>query len=138
MIRYLGILILTVGMANPSSHTVIPGNDSPPFVPFYERNYHWVDSLMETMSVEEKIGQLFMVAAYSNKDAAHEQAISKLIRDYKIGGLIFMQGGPVRQARLTNTYQSIASIPLLIAMDAEWGPAMRLDSVASFQRQLTW
>ena len=138
MIRYLGILILTVGMANPSSHTVMPGNDSPPFVPFYERNYQWVDSLMETMTVEEKIGQLFMVAAYSNKDAAHQQAISKLIRDYKIGGLIFMQGGPVRQARLTNTYQSIASIPLLTAMDAEWGPAMRLDSVASFQRQLTW
>ena len=39
-----GHTILTVGMANPSSHTVIPGNDSPPFVPFYERNHHWVDS----------------------------------------------------------------------------------------------
>lgn len=49
-----------------------------------------------------------------------------------------MQGGPVRQVKLTNSYQSMSKIPLMIAMDAEWGPAMRLDSVISFQRQLTW
>jgi len=94
--------------------------------------------MMEVMTLDEKIGQLFMVAAYSNKGSEHEQSISNLIRNYHIGGLIFMQGGPVRQARLTNNYQAISEIPLLIAMDAEWGPSMRLDSVTQFQRQLTW
>ncbi len=138
MFRLVSILLLTVGMAAPGGIDVPIHAGDEPFVPFYDRNYLWVDSLMETMSVEEKIGQLFMVAAYSNKDASHEQAIGKLIREYKIGGLIFMQGGPIRQARLTNNYQAIADIPLLIAMDAEWGPSMRLDSVTRFQRQLTW
>ncbi len=138
MFRWIFIVGFTVGWAAPGGDMLLHSEPEAPYVPFYDRNYAWVDSLMEHMTVDEKIGQLFMVAAYSNKDAAHEQAISKLIREQKIGGLIFMQGGPVRQARLTNNYQSIADVPLLIAMDAEWGPAMRLDSVISFQRQLTW
>ena len=44
----------------------------------------------------------------------------------------------MRQVKLTNNYQAMSKIPLMLAMDAEWGPAMRLDSVISFQRQLTW
>ncbi|MGY6561715.1 MAG: glycoside hydrolase family 3 N-terminal domain-containing protein [Luteibaculaceae bacterium] len=97
----------------------------------------WADSTLKTMSLEEKIGQLFMVAAYSNKDAAHQQSIAKLVEQQKIGGLIFMQGGPVRQAKQNNVYQSKAKIPLMIAMDAEWGAAMRLDSVISYPKQMT-
>ncbi|MDY6800525.1 MAG: glycoside hydrolase family 3 N-terminal domain-containing protein, partial [Bacteroidota bacterium] len=55
---------------------------------------------------------------------------------YKIGGLIFFQGGPVRQAKLTNDYQSVADIPLLIAIDGEWGLGMRLDSTINYPRQM--
>jgi hypothetical protein len=61
----------------------------------------------------KKVGQLFMVAAYSNKDA-HYDAIEKLITENKIGGLIFFQGGPVRQANLTNRYQSKSKHPCLL------------------------
>lgn len=107
-------------------------------IPFYDRHYAWVDSMLQSMTTEQKIGQLFMVAAYLNKPAAHQIEIETLIKKYGIGGLIFMQGGPVRQINLINRYQSISEIPLLIGMDAEWGPAMRLDSVMAFQRQLTW
>jgi beta-N-acetylhexosaminidase len=138
MFRIAYICLLTVGLAAPSGDRPLPSGDYTPEEAFYDRNYQWVDSLMATMTTDEKIGQLFMVAAYSNKDVAHEKAISMLIRDYHIGGLIFMQGGPVRQAKLTNAYQNSSKYPLLIAMDAEWGPAMRLDSVIAFQRQLTW
>jgi len=49
----------------------------------------WVDSVYNQMTLEEKIGQLFMVAAYSNKDSVHFNAIDKLITNYKIGGVIF-------------------------------------------------
>lgn len=97
----------------------------------------WADSLIETLTLREKIGQLFMVAAYSNKNQAHTAAIETLITDYGIGGLIFMQGGPVRQAQLTNRYQSIAKVPLMLSMDAEWGLGMRLDSVQFYPRQLS-
>ncbi|HEX8549372.1 MAG TPA: glycoside hydrolase family 3 N-terminal domain-containing protein [Cytophagaceae bacterium] len=97
----------------------------------------WVDSVLNTMDQKQRIGQLFMVAAYSNRTADHVADIEKLIKDYNIGGLIFFQGGPVRQAILTNRYQALAKVPLLIAMDAEWGLGMRLDSTMSFPRQMT-
>jgi len=94
------------------------------------------DSLIATMTLDEKIGQLFMVAAYSNKDEIHCAEIESLVRNEKIGGLIFFQGGPGRQCKLTNRYQQAAQVPLLIAMDAEWGLAMRLDSTIAYPRQM--
>ena len=96
----------------------------------------WVNSVMNKMSLEEKIGQLFMVAAYSNKDKKHFDEISYIIKKYKIGGLIFFQGGPGRQANLTNKYQSLTKTPLMIAIDGEWGLGMRLDSTISYPRQM--
>ena len=78
-----------------------------------------------------------MVAAYSNKDESHVKSIKELIATYGIGGLIFMQGGPVRQANLCNQYQGISKVPLLISIDGEWGLAMRLDSVSKYPRQMT-
>ncbi|MEC4049036.1 glycoside hydrolase family 3 N-terminal domain-containing protein [Flavobacterium sp. SUN046] len=97
----------------------------------------WVDSVYFEMPFNERVGQLFMVAAYSNKDTIHFNALDKLIKNYKIGGLIFFQGGPVRQARLTNRFQSHAKIPLFIGNDAEWGLSMRLDSTYRFPWNMT-
>ena len=97
----------------------------------------WVDSVYNTLALEEKFGQLFMVAAYSNKDFAHYNAIDKLIQENKIGGLIFFQGGPVRQAKLTNRFQSKSKTPLFIGIDAEWGLGMRLDSTYRYPWNMT-
>lgn len=97
----------------------------------------WVDSIYNQFSFEEKVGQLFMVAAYSNKDEAHNKSIDKLVEEYKIGGLIFFQGGPVRQAKLTNRYQAKAKVPLFIGIDAEWGLSMRLDSTYRYPWNMT-
>jgi len=106
--------------------------------PFYSlTNTHWADSVFQTLSPDERIAQLFMVAAYSNKDKKHVNEIKKLVKEYKIGGLIFFQGGPVREARLTNEYQKISKVPLLISIDGEWGLAMRLDSTTQFPRQMS-
>ncbi|HTO34832.1 MAG TPA: glycoside hydrolase family 3 N-terminal domain-containing protein, partial [Flavobacterium sp.] len=97
----------------------------------------WVDSVYHQMTLEEKIGQLFMVAAYSNKDSAHVYSIDRLIENHKIGGLIFFQGGPVRQAKLTNRFQAKSKIPLFIGIDAEWGLSMRLDSTYRYPWNMT-
>lgn len=105
--------------------------------PFYDTNTVWVDSMMQVLTTEQRMAQLFMVAAYSNKEELHQQSIEKLISEYHIGGLMFMQGGPVRQARLTNHYQSLAQTPLMIAQDAEWGLSMRIDSTLRFPWQMT-
>ncbi len=96
----------------------------------------WVDSVYRSLSEEERIGQLFMVAAYSGGPNMNAAKIEKLIRARQIGGLIFMQGGPARQAALTNRYQAMAQVPLLISMDAEWGLGMRLDSVTNLPKQM--
>ncbi|MBT6028692.1 MAG: serine hydrolase, partial [Crocinitomicaceae bacterium] len=97
----------------------------------------WADSVVRKMSLDEKIGQLFMIAAYSNRDEQHRQKITNLIEEYHIGGLIFFQGGPARQIDLTNFYQSKSKVPLMIGIDAEWGLKMRLDSTFKFPKQMT-
>ncbi|MDX2002943.1 MAG: glycoside hydrolase family 3 N-terminal domain-containing protein [Chitinophagales bacterium] len=98
----------------------------------------WIDSVFSALSLDERIAQFYMVAAYSNKDSNHVKEIAKLVKDYKVGGLIFMQGNPGKQAELTNYYQSLAKVKLLISIDGEWGLQMRLkDSTIAFPRQLT-
>ena len=97
----------------------------------------WSDSVFATLSYEQKIGQLFMVDAFSNKDANHAAFIDSLIIKYHIGGVIFFQGGPVRQALLTNRFQKLTKVPLMIGIDGEWGLSMRLDSTVRFPRQMT-
>lgn len=97
----------------------------------------WVDSVYNRLSEDERIGQLFMVAAYSGGPNMNSQKIEQLIRSHQIGGVIFMQGGPLRQANLYNHFQQIAQVPLLVSMDAEWGLGMRLDSVINFPKQMT-
>jgi beta-N-acetylhexosaminidase len=106
---------------------------------FMEAPTPWADSLLQTMTLDQKIGQLFMVAAWSSpthKDF-NQVTVQRLIEQYGIGGIIFMQGSPGRQVALTNKYQDVSAIPLLIGMDAEWGLGMRLDSTLSYPRQLT-
>jgi beta-glucosidase-like glycosyl hydrolase/CubicO group peptidase (beta-lactamase class C family) len=93
---------------------------------------HWADSTLNTLTLDQQIGQLFMVAAYSNGDATHERALEKTIREYHVGGLIFFQGSPGREALLTNRYQQIAQVPLLIGMDAENGIGWRLSGLLEF------
>jgi beta-N-acetylhexosaminidase len=97
----------------------------------------WVDSVFSSMTFDERLGQLFMVAAYSNRDEKHYTQIEQLIKKNHIGGLIFFQGGPMRQAQLTNRFQNAARVPLLIAIDGEWGLGMRLDSTISYPKQIT-
>jgi beta-N-acetylhexosaminidase len=108
-------------------------------VPGFLRYLHspWVDSLMRTLTPRQRVGQLFMVAAYSNRPAIYQDSISTLIKNNGIGGLIFFQGGPVRQARLLNRFQRESPVPLLVAMDGEWGAGMRLDSVLRFPYQMS-
>ncbi len=97
----------------------------------------WADSVYAELSTRERIGQLLMVRAYSKGDAEHERQLMRYVRDYGIGGVCFFQGDPVRQVRLVNRLQGRARIPLLVAIDAEWGLGMRFPRKAiSFPRAL--
>jgi beta-N-acetylhexosaminidase len=96
----------------------------------------WVDSVFSSLSDEQRIAQLIIIRAHSNLGQQHVSDVINLVSKYNVGGLCFFQGGPVRQANLTNYYQSIAKTPLLVSIDGEWGLGMRLDSVINFPRQL--
>ncbi len=97
----------------------------------------WVEKTYASLSLEERIGQLFMVSVASNEIKQRTAKIKELIISHNIGGVIFSRGGPVRQARLTNEFQAASKLPLMIGMDAEWGLAMRLDSTYAFPWNMT-
>ena len=103
----------------------------------FEAQNVWVDSIMNTMSIDEKIGQLYMVQAYSNLDQKHEDFITEMLTKYHVGNLVFMQGTPKKQAELTNRYQDTAKVPLLIGFDGEWGLDMRLKNTYRFPWNMT-
>jgi beta-N-acetylhexosaminidase len=96
----------------------------------------WVDSVFNSLTPNERITQMFMVAAYPNKDQKHIDQLSQWIKEYKVGGIIFFQGGPVKMATLNNYCQKISKVPLLISIDGEWGLSMRLDSTINYPHQM--
>lgn len=105
--------------------------------PFLFVDHLWADSLIEQMSLEEKIGQLFMVEARPRQGISNYQKVTQLIKKYKVGGVIIFHGEPVQVAELINSYQEKAKIPLLIATDAEWGLSMRFSNCITYPRQMT-
>ncbi len=137
LMRFLKIalFLLVFPLLGSFAPNKLPEQKLPPFL--NGNNDAWVDSVFNSLTPDERLGQLFMVAAYSNRDSNHLKELDSLVCNYNIGGLIFFQGGPVRQANMTNLLQSYAKTPLLIAMDCEWGLAMRLDSTFKFPRQMT-
>ena len=112
-------------------------SSSPLETPDFELQTKWVDSTYNALNLKEKIGQLYMVQVFSNQDQAKKKSILKLIDTNHIGGVIYSNGGPVRQASLNNELQAASRIPLLVGMDAEWGLSMRLDSTYAFPWNMT-
>ncbi len=97
----------------------------------------WVDSVYNSLNQDERLGQLFMIRAHSDKGPEHIAQVEALIRDYHVGSLCFFQGTPEKQAELSNRYQELSKVPLMIAIDAEWGLGMRMkQTTISFPRQL--
>ena len=115
----------------------VTGQNSPLVTTDSIAQANWVKGHYNRMTLEERVGQLFMVSIASNQDQASKDRIKKLVKEEGIGGVIFLSGGPVQQAQLTNSYQSESKIPLLIGSDAEWGMAMRLDSAYAFPWNMT-
>lgn len=98
----------------------------PPFLKY--KNDEWVNQQLEQLSLDEKIAQLMMVTVYPTQNDVSKNAILNTIKSYKPGGILVMQGTPVKTASWINEFQEAAKTPLLVAIDGEWGPAMRIDS----------
>jgi beta-glucosidase-like glycosyl hydrolase/CubicO group peptidase (beta-lactamase class C family) len=129
--RFILILFLIAGLnINLSAQST-----DPPFLKYM--NHPWVDSVMTTLTIDQQIAQCIWIAGYSNKDISHEVEVTDIIRKYGIGGIVFFQGTAEKQAELTNYYQKISKVPLIITLDAEWGVGMRLSKIDKFPYQMT-
>lgn len=96
----------------------------------------WVDSVLNKMSLKERIGQLFIYTIAPQQDKANRDLLRKVVDDYKVGGLLFSGGLMENQVALTNEAQKIADIPLMITFDGEWGLSMRLRGTPVFPRNM--
>ena len=88
----------------------------------------WADSVLQKMSAEEKVRQLFVVPVAPNQVNPVTGLIDK-VQSVRPGGLLLTGGGPVSNARMLNRLQKSASIPYLVAIQAEWGISQTLDSI---------
>lgn len=131
MLKYLSVLFLGF------SFLLYSQTPDPLLASDAQAQNKWVDSIYSSLSMKEKIGQLFMPMVFTERDSAHFQQTMDLVKNNRVGGLIFSLGGPVEQTHWLNAFQKAAKTPLLIAMDAEWGVAMRLDSVQPFPWPMT-
>ncbi len=102
-----------------------------------EADQEWVDSVMNELSLEEQIAQMIMVYGYSNQGPEHEKMVIRQIKRHKVGGILFFQGEPMEQARLTNRFQEISEVPLLMAIDGENGLGMRLKNTITYPSMMT-
>ena len=96
-----------------------------------EKN-HWVDSVFQSLSAEQRIAQLIWINTAADKNISSQLKVAELIKKYNLGGVIFFTGNPEKQVELTNFYQASAQTPLFVVMDAEWGAGMRLHNVMPF------
>jgi beta-N-acetylhexosaminidase len=124
-------LILATGLVGR------PQPEQPPRTELLTPARYWADSVLATMTDEQKIGQFFVMATFSNRNEAYYAQHERLVREHHIGGLLFFQGDPHTQATLTNRYQAAAKVPLLVSMDAETGLGMRLSNAMTFPKQMT-
>lgn len=97
---------------------------------------HWVDSVFDKMTTDERIGQLFMVIANPKSDTRNMQRLTRYVNEIKIGGILFHKGDPVTQAQVTNRLQKAARVPLMISLDGEWGLSMRLSGTTRFPKNM--
>ena len=93
---------------------------------------HWVDSVFQSLSAEQRIAQAIWINSAADKNISSQLKVAELIKKYNLGGVIFFTGNPEKQVELTNFYQASAQTPLFVAMDAEWGAGMRLHNVMPF------
>jgi beta-N-acetylhexosaminidase len=105
--------------------------------PFLDKNTSWCDSVFNTLTTEDRIGQMLMIPAYPNNGKEDQRRVASLIQKYHVGGIIFFQGTPEQVHKLTKYYQSISKVPLLIAIDGEWGLSMRLENTIKYPKQMT-
>ena len=97
---------------------------------------HWVDSVFKTLTTEEQLAQLIMPIVYPSQDTQDIKREEQRFSKFKWGGILYQKGLMAHQLIMNKRLQQTNSIPLLIALDGEWGLYMRLKDAPRFPRNL--
>ncbi|MGB4655339.1 MAG: glycoside hydrolase family 3 N-terminal domain-containing protein [Bacteroidales bacterium] len=123
------IILLFLGHISSYSQKVV--------APSLQGEQAWVDSVYNTLNLKQKIGQLIMLRTNSGISQKEVAALKEKIGENSVGGVCFFKGHPQQQYEQTQILKKSSSLPLMVAMDAEWGASMRLDSLISFPKQMS-
>ncbi|MDR0364423.1 MAG: serine hydrolase [Bacteroidales bacterium] len=126
----LFVLFVLLAKSSSSQTTLV-------FQPDSIKASRWADSVLKTLTVKEKFGQMLTIRVYSNKNENEYAAVDKLIEDCHVGGVLFFQGTIEQQAKLTERWQKRSKIPLFVSIDGETGLGMRLSDAARFPMAAT-
>lgn len=138
ILLFPGILSSFSGFRSINNEPVEPIDETVvPLAIYSPKSEAWADSVLKTLSLDEKIGQLFMVSAHPEKNQKHYEEVAELVSKYKVGGIIFFKSSsPLKLANMSNYLQSLTEVPLLMSIDGEWGLSMRVDSTMRFPLQM--
>lgn len=129
VIAMLAVVLLGTQQALPVNPSILnKGNAS--------QREKWVNDTYSKLSPVERIAQIIIMPLRPGDDEGVKARVRQYVEEYKVGGLIYDKSDIATQASVTNYAQSIASVPLMIALDAEWGLSMRLDDAPEFPRNL--
>jgi len=109
---------------------------APPSSPNYSHSGTWAETTFDSLSVDDRLAQLFMIEVRPTYGAKHLAIVERTIKEHKVGGVIFFKGNPTEQVKLTNKFQQMSKTKMLVAIDGEWGLAMRLANTISYPYQL--
>ena len=135
--HFLGAMILSLSALYAVAATAAPRKTYTHLPYVNEASMEqWVDSIFERMTPDQRIGQLFMPVCEPSMSAAQKKIYLSYVVDGMIGGMLFSSGDPLVQAQATNYIQALATYPLLISLDGEWGLSMRLKGTTRFPRNM--
>ncbi|GEN75132.1 glycoside hydrolase family 3 protein [Chryseobacterium hagamense] len=127
-------LFIFLFLSTPATAQYVPENISRQEMKKAEQ---WVDKTYKKLSQDEKLGQLFIVALYTNRGEAEIEKVRNMVSSDKIGGLILMQDDAAREINLVNEFQQKSGVPLMIGMDAEWGLFQRIPAAHKYPWAMT-
>lgn len=128
------VFLFVLGISLGVKAQFFPKNATPESI---QKAQKYADSLYTKLSVEERIGQLYIVALYTNKGEDYISQVRSLVEKEKIGGVILMQDDAVREIALVNEFQKKSRVPMLFGMDAEWGLFQRIKEAHKFPWAMT-
>lgn len=136
---FMSVAILLAGCAlagctprSANTHGNETAADSSPNADLTDEAREWADSALATLTLEERIGQLIMPSIPARADAAQMARLRSYALDHHVGGIVLLRGDVASAAILADSIRHLLPTGAFVAIDAEWGLAMRLDSAPAY------